>query len=763
MEILLPRPMLETFLAEADLLERRMAEDSMISIEVVRLTDRDIISGAVASRLDSSFRGVHDIERFNQDAVVRQAGINALTAIANRELQIVNLEGIEAGTLPAGTPPVTLPAIELPPIQRDRTATTLGTSMAIGADEAFFDGTEQSYGFSYIGPDGIEHRLAFDVVDNLREFWDRIERNLIVHKIRKTETLEQFTVPVGPATKTFEGIAALISQENQQIVVATGTGAISELSATAGTWLVIKDFEITPIPGSSTALSETEIQAIEDRVLLTMLLRDPLVSIEVKTGLVEADHREELRSLLDELRGEYRDRPLRDGNRALTFGDLYDARRKETLQDASLEKKERNSKITLTFYSSQGTILDKTGVTALGDANDLTSFTTQLSPNVVTPISSFFTKSASGTKDTSQITGVARGENENKEKTMTHLVVRARFPTDDRERKDRDEGRFLGYFELPLSREPLSTVNLPFLSSSEHPLERLAQVRVGRMFPALDASRIKKASVWFNPNSLAGDVPREVWEACQTRLLMNIKILSESAPHNQALTADYRQRFIIEVRSLLEYDPDFFDAPNIALRNMSHWNDPNRIVLALRNGAGRFALQRLIAMIDELGLLLVPQDYVDNYLAVASTGFWGRHRIALLSEAEVTALRRDVANHFLRIEEVYGDAFLEAVSLLCGLGTYHSTELERVSTGPFDGYADLVVFDNSTELHADPALTRRAHEDFLLLRSGGFEGGLFEPSFVTLSDLTDAARTYVVRGAEILDHAFSALSSYRHD
>ena len=98
------------------------------------------------------------------------------------------------------------------------------------ADDIFFDGRQQSYGFSYIGTDGHRHSLSIDVVDSLREFWNRIERNLIVHKIHKTPDLLDFNVPVRPKEKTFKGIAAIISQSNQDVVVATGTGAIEKLA-----------------------------------------------------------------------------------------------------------------------------------------------------------------------------------------------------------------------------------------------------------------------------------------------------------------------------------------------------------------------------------------------------------------------------------------------------------------------------------------------------------------------------------------------------
>lgn len=751
-EILLPRSLLNTFLAEADLLERRMAEDAMITIEAVRLTDRDILSNAVASQLRAQVQGVHDVTRFNPRSVLRQAGINALTAIANRELQIADLRLVTAGEIPAGVSPVQIPDLTLPALKTERLATTVGSTFSIGADEIFFDGREQSYGFSYIGPDGIEHTLAYDVVDSLRDFWERIERNLIVHKIKKTDALEKFTVPVGPETKTFEGIAALISQQNQKIVVATGTGALSELSATAGTWLVIKDFEITPIPGSSTALTDVERTEIEDRVLLTMLLRDPLVDCGIKTRLVELDEREELSRYLEALKYEYANRPLRGGRDDLTFGALLQRRLAEAIEDATVEKKEHNSKITLTFYSSQGTILAQSGATALGDANDLTSFTTELSPNKVTPISSFFTKTSDGTEDTSPLTDLARGETERKEKTMTHLVIRARFPTVARETADRDEGRYLGYFDLPMGRQPLSTVNLPFLSSSEHPLDRLAQVRMGRMFPALDAGRIRDPFLLFNPNRLVGDVPRKVWEACTTRMLMNRRMISDSPSANQVLASEYSRRFIAEVRSLLEYDPDLFDAPNAALRNMLHWNDTQRVVLALNTGGERFALGRLIVLIDELGGTILPQTFIDDNLAVSARDFWGHHRLQPLSEEEIRSLRRDVALHFLRMNEAFGDAFLEAASIFLGLNTYQSLKYDAVTAGPFRGYTDFVFFDASAAAYADPTITQAAHDDFLLLRSGGYKGTLFEPSLEFIEQLSPNHRAYVVRGREVLGH-----------
>jgi len=752
-EILLPRDYVKAFLDQADVLERRMAEESMISVEVVRLTDRDIQNGAVASRLNASFQGVHDTQYgFSEKSVIRQVGINALTAIANRELSITNANAITAGLIPEGTPAVQLPPYVLPSLVQPRATPTIGTSFAIGADDVFFDGREQSFGFSYIGPDGIEHVLSYDVVDSLRQFWERIERNLIVHKILKTPNKEKFTVPVGPETKTFEGIAALISQQNQNLVVATGTGALSELSATAGTWLVIKDFEITPIPGSSTALSDEERQMIRDRVMMTMLLRDPMIPVITKTRLVELEDRtarsDRLTDLLEELDG----RPLRPGRDERSFGSLFRSRYDDTREVATVEKKERNSKISMTFYSSQGTIQSNLGITALGDQNDLTSFTTQLSPNRVTPISSFFTRSASNTQDTSSLTGLARGENEIEEKARTHLVIRARFPDDERERQDREEGRFLGYFQLPMGKDPLSSVNLPFLSSSEHPLERLAQNRPGLLFPALDRTRIRQPALLLNPNRIVGDVPRDVWEACTTRYLFNMRIIADTPTNDLATVAAYRQRFVVEVRSLLEYDEDLFDAPNIALRNMDHWNDPYRIVTALNNSAERFAYNRLIKLIDDMGAALLDEDFIEDRLAVAEPDFWGNRRLRPLTPDEVRDLRRDVAAHYLRVEEVYGDAFLEAVAIVLGLNTYQTLSHKEATAGPFVGYERLAMFDRTGQPFIPPVQVEQAHQDFVRLREGGYKGRLFQPSLEFVEHMPKDLRSFVVVGKDIIEH-----------
>jgi hypothetical protein len=750
-EIVLPKPIMSRFLEEADQLEQRMAEEHMISIEAVRLTNRDIVDGAIASRLNVKAQGVHDVQRYDPQEVVRELGINSLVAVANQQLQIRALRSIESGQWPPGVDPVQISTPQLPPAQIQPSNTTVGSTFSLGADDIFFDGREQSYGFSYISPDGVEHIFSFEVVDSLREFWDRIERNLIVHKIKKTEDRTEFKVPVGPDTLTFEGIAALISQEDQQLVVATGTGAISEISATAGTWLVIQDFMINPIPGSSTTLLEKEKKMVKSKVLLTMFLRSPNVPAVIKRELLGAPTRQELWDLFDKYYDEYDDQQIRAGRGAQTFADVFERRRKVAIEDAAVNKKERNSVITLSFYSSQGNIIQQPGTTQLGSANDLTSFTTQLRPNHVTPISSFFTKSGSGAKGSSPLTGIAKGESTNKEKVMTHLVIRARFPTIERERQDRQEGRHLGYFELPMNRKPASNVDLPFLSSSEHPLERLSKLRIGLMFDALQEDRVKEPLELINPNSLTGKVPRNVYETAMTRLLMNRKIISDSPGSEATLTPLYRKRFITEVRSLLEYDKDFFAAPNLALRNMKQWNTPERIVLALNNCPDKFALQQLIEMIDDLGRQLVPEDYAENYLAISPPSWFG-HKVYPLTHQQLKTLRRDVANHYMRIHEIYGDAFLEAVSTILHLGTYQPEDREQLKDGPFRGYHNLVVFDRGGNVMADEDLFVEAHEQFLLLKEGGREGKLFEPSFETIQDMPDECQQLVTRGQEILEH-----------
>ncbi len=750
-EILLPRGMMRDFLAETDALEQRMAEKLIISIEAVRLTDRDIVEGALAARLNVDAQGAHDVKRFTADAVIRQLGVNSLLAVANQQLQINTLQGIAAGAIPAGIQPVQIAPPTLPPVPLQSSFTSIGSNFAVGADALFFgQGLTQTYGFNYISPDGQVHTLGFDVVDSLRELWNRIERNLIVHKIKKVPTLTKFSVPVGPDTKVFEGIAALISQEDQQLIVATGTGAISQISATAGTWLVIQDFNIAPTPGSSTAVTEAEIEALHDRILLTMYLRDPRTDVEFKRALLQSTTREQLHDLLQGHTDEVRAQPIREERSARTYGEVFDGRRGSAEEDAAAEKKEKNSIITLNFYSSQGNIVQSPGATQLGSANDLTSFTTELSPNLVTPISSFVIKSREDVRGSSPMLGFRKGESNSETKTMTHLLIRARFPTSERENSDRDEGRQLGYFELPIGKEPLSEVSVPFLSSSEHPLERLATFRVGTMFDSLQKNKVRNPLQLLDPNILEGTVSPAVHEAAMTRLMLASRIIADGDAQDTTLAPRFRQRFITEVRSLLEYDQDFFDAPNVALQNLSHWNDPDRIRLALNNTPERFALDRLILMIDELGLLLVPDEYAGQYLAKSRYKLLKGHYLEPLDAGDLQAVRRNVAIHYLRFCEAYGDSFMEGISTLLGLGSYAEMKIGPYRKVTLRGYADLVVFDRSGKAMADNGLFEEAREQFRVLCDGGIKGGMFESSFEVLEDMEKAHRTYVIRGSEVL-------------
>lgn len=773
-DIVLPAPMMETFLTEVDETERRMADDDVISIEAVRLTDSEIINGAIASRLNAQVRGVHDVVRQGNRPLVREFTLNSLLAVANNRLGIANLRGVATGAIPAGAGALALPSITFPTLGPERTFTNVSSDFSVGADDIFFDGREQSYGFSYIGPDGLEHTLSLDIVDSLREFWDRIERNLIVHKIRKQAVPVEYTVPVGPTGGSVSGIAALIAQRDQVIVVASGTGALSTIEAKAGTWLIIQDFDIAAQPGASTTLSEDERRDVDHRVLMTMYLRDPqTVNLpdpdtvdlpeatamrlgelrdkepQAKHAIVQARTSDDLQVLLESLHAVSRDRPIRPGLHVPTYQQVFERRRAIALAHANTEKRERNSKITLSFYSSQGDIISQ-GVTALGSSNELTSFQTEVRPNVVTPISSFLTKDSSGAKGSSPLTGVAKGEQSSESKNMTHLVIRVRFPTVERERLDSQEGRFVGYFDLPLERHPHSDVDLPFLSSSEHPLKRLSKLRVGLMFAVLQRNRVRKPFELINPNQLQGSVTLAMWETATTRLLMLRKIISDSVHADQALAAEYEQRFEIEVRSLLEYDEDFFNLPNIAMRNTAQWNNRDRILVALNNSTGKFALRRLVDMIDELGEHLVTQEYAVRHLAMSHRSLWGRHRIRPVTDDELATLRRDVASHYLRLNETYGDQFLEAVSFILGLGSYNVRTHKELLESPFRGYRDVVVFDAHEGEIANPDVHRDALDLFTHLRNGGRKGKLGKPSMLCIEDMPPEYRRMVARGREIL-------------
>lgn len=753
-EVVLPKALAETFLAETDALEQRMAEKLTIGIEAVRLTDRDIVNGAVAARLSADMLGVHNADYgYSSRGVLRRVGINALTAIANQQLQIQQLNSVAAGSWPAATPLVTLETPGVPPLQTTKTWTAVGGNWSVGADPIFFDGRQQTFGLTYYDPNGVQHTLGLDVVDSLRMYWNRIERNLIVHKIKKDPLvpLTKFTVPVGPSTNTFEGLAALISQEDQNLIVATGTGAISQISAKAGTWLVIQDFQITPLPGSSTSVTEEELNELRLKTLLTMFLRDPNTEVARKTEFLESPSMDGLHRLLTEQLAQTSKQPVLKGPRSRTYNQVFEQRYAEAQDSAAVRKKEENMVISLTFYSSQGNIIQSPGATQLGSANDLTALTTELRPNTVTPISSFVLKTLENTESKSPLTNLNKGESSDESKTMAHLLVRARFPTVEREKHDVEEGRQLGYFKLPLEREPLSTTSLPFLSSSDHPLERLASFRVGAMFESLQASKIRRHLSLSEPNVLDGSISERTWKLATARMMINFKLIGDSPGNISTLAPHYRQRFIVAVRSLLEYDADFFDEPKVALRTMYEWNDAHRIVEALNNSPERFALQRLVKMIDELGQVLVPDSYAEESLAVSEYHFLEGHRLRPLTEAELRCVRRDVGNHFLRESEAYGDAFMDAVSMILGLGVYSTTKAADLEKAPLDGYQDLVLFDRGGRAeHADAQLREKAHEHFITLRNGGFKGKLFQPSMLVVEHMPAEERTFVVSGEDLV-------------
>ena len=114
-------------------------------------------------------------------------------------------------------------------------------------------------------------------------------------------------------------------------------------------------------------------------------------------------------------------------------------------------------------------------------------------------------------------------------------------------------------------------------------------------------------------------------------------------------------------------------------------------------------------------------------------------------------LRRDVANHFMRMSEAYGDAFLEAVSLIVGSGTYRSDDDDVLQAGLLRGYHDLVIFDRSGETEVKSAAFNHAHEQFMTLKGGGIPGKLFESSLEDIEDLEPADRAFVIRGTEIVE------------
>jgi hypothetical protein len=159
-----------------------------------------------------------------------------------------------------------------------------------------------------------------------------------------------------------------------------------------------------------------------------------------------------------------------------------------------------------------------------------------------------------------------------------------------------------------------------------------------------------------------------------------------------------------------------------------------------------------VKILEELGQQLVTERYADDFLAVSpKTGWMESRRVFPLNDEQLRILRLDAASHYLRLNEAYGDAFLEAISQLLGLGTYVSNDISILESGPFRGYQDLVVFDNSGARLGLSTRYEEAHEDFQYIRAGGEEAkGLFGKPHVSLDDMSDEHRELVYLGPDIL-------------
>jgi hypothetical protein len=61
-----------------------------------------------------------------------------------------------------------------------------------------------------------------------------------------------------------------------------------------------------------------------------------------------------------------------------------------------------------------------------------------------------------------------------------------------------------------------------------------------------------------------------------------------------------------------------------------------------------------------------------------------------------------------------------------------------------------VVFNRGAETSAAPELEQSAHDDFMLLKSGGHKGKMFEKSTLGIEDLDSASRQFIIRGDDAL-------------
>ena len=102
-----------------------------------------------------------------------------------------------------------------------------------------------------------------------------------------------------------------------------------------------------------------------------------------------------------------------------------------------------------------------------------------------------------------------------------------------------------------------------------------------------------------------------------------------------------------------------------------------------------------------------------------------------------------MANHYLRLNETYGDQFLEAVSFLLGLGSYNVRSNKELLESPFRGYRDVVVFDAHEGEIANADLHFDALDVFTHLRNGGRKGKLGKPSMLCIEDMPPEYRRMV--------------------
>jgi hypothetical protein len=109
-----------------------------------------------------------------------------------------------------------------------------------------------------------------------------------------------------------------------------------------------------------------------------------------------------------------------------------------------------------------------------------------------------------------------------------------------------------------------------------------------------------------------------------------------------------------------------------------------------------------------------------------------------------------VAAHYLRFQEVYGDAFLEAISSMLHLGTYDTFSHKELLEGPFRGYHNLVLLDGTGLRLNEPESYADALRNFRMLKLSDLDRENAEISFDTIEDLPEEQERFVIRGTECL-------------